>query len=137
MNTLNNKETNGKIKNSIVLSGLVGTAGLFIAKLLGLFYSIPLSSILGSDALMSYYGTSYNIYSYVLNVFTAGIPFAISTVVAKYTILSDNKSLLSIKKISIRLLGLMGLSGMLVLILLSGTIAYMIAPGEDTVIMAP
>ena len=136
MNKLNNKETNGKIKNSIVLGGLVGTAGLFIAKLLGLFYSIPLSSILGSDALMNYYGTSYLIYSYVLNVFTAGIPFAISTIVAKYTILDDNKSLLSIKKISIHLLGLMGLSGMVALILLSGIIAYMIVPGEDVATMA-
>ena len=96
-----------EIKNSLVLSGLVGTAGLFVAKLLGLLYSIPLSSILGSDALMSYYGTSYQIYSYVLNVFTAGVPFAISTIVAKYTVLNDNHSLRIVKKVSMSLMQIM------------------------------
>jgi O-antigen/teichoic acid export membrane protein len=125
-----------KVKNSLVLSGLVGTAGLFIAKLLGLLYSIPLSSILGSDALMSYYGTSYLIYSYVLNVFTAGVPFAISAIVAKYTILDDNKSLVALKKMSITLLTVTGFIGMALLILLSGSIAYAIVPNQDSSIMA-
>jgi O-antigen/teichoic acid export membrane protein len=136
MDKIDSNTAKGRVKNSIVLSGLVGTAGLFIAKLLGLLYSIPLSSILGSDALMNYYGTSYLIYSYVLNVFTAGIPFAISTIVAKYTILDDNKSLLSVKKLSLMLLGIMGFIGMMALIILSGLIAYAIVPGEDVHIMA-
>jgi O-antigen/teichoic acid export membrane protein len=135
MNTEKPNKTNKRVKNSLVLSGLIGTAGLFVAKLLGLLYSIPLSSILASDALMSYYGTSYMIYSYILNVFTAGIPFAISTIVAKYTVLDDNKSLKKIRTMSIRLLRLMGLLGMIVLIFLSGWIAYAIVPGEDTHIM--
>jgi O-antigen/teichoic acid export membrane protein len=135
MKNIEAQKTNGKVKNSLVLSGLVGTAGLFIAKLLGLLYSIPLSYIFSSDALMQYYGTSYNIYSYILNVFTAGIPFAISTIVAKYTILDDNKSLRKIRTMSIRLLGLLGFFGMLALVLLSGVIANIIVPGEDMKIM--
>ena len=69
-------------KSSLLMGGLIGTAGMFIAKMIGLLYSIPLSSILGSDVLMSYYGTAYRVYSYILNVFTAGIPFAICTMVA-------------------------------------------------------
>ena len=126
-----------KVKNSLVLGGLVGTAGLFIAKLIGLLYSIPLSYILGSEELMSYYGTAYRIYSYTLNVFTAGIPFAISTLVAKYTVLEDNKTLLLVKKMSIRLMQILGAAGMILLILLSGVIAPVIAPeGGSTEIMA-
>lgn len=136
MDNSENENKQKKVKNSLVLSGLVGTAGLFIAKLLGLLYSIPLSSILGSDALMSYYGTSYLIYSYVLNVFTAGVPFAISAIVAKYTILDDNKSLVALKKMSITLLTITGFIGMALLILLSGTIAYAIVPDQDSSIMA-
>lgn len=135
MKNIEAEHTNKNVKNSLVLSGLVGTAGLFIAKMLGLLYSIPLSYILQSTALMTYYGNSYNIYSYILNVFTAGIPFAISTIVAKYTILNDNKSLKKVRTMSIRLLGLMGIFGMLTLILLSGLIANVVAPGEDMVIM--
>jgi O-antigen/teichoic acid export membrane protein len=126
-----------EIKNSLVLSGLVGTAGLFVAKLLGLLYSIPLSSILGSDALMSYYGTSYQIYSYVLNVFTAGVPFAISTIVAKYTVLNDNHSLRIVKKVSMSLMQIMGACGMILLVLLSGMIAKINAQNSgDVEIMA-
>lgn len=126
---------NDTVKNSIVFSGLIGTAGLFIAKVLGLFYSIPLSSILSSDELMSYYGTAYQLYSYILNVFTAGIPFAISTIVAKYAVLEDYKALLKIRKLSRTFLAFMGILGMLILILLSGPIAGIAADGDGVEIL--
>ncbi len=130
------KDIKKNVKNSIILSGLVGTAGLFVAKLLGLFYSIPLSSILLYDDLQSYYGTAYLIYSYVLNVFTAGIPFAISTIVAKYTVLGDNRALLKIRAISMRLLRLMGFAGMIILVMLSGFIANIVVGEGDPAVMA-
>ena len=80
--TAKKEERSSRIKKSIVLSGLVGTGGLFIAKMLGLVYSIPLSSILGSDAYMSYYGNAYRIYNYILNICTAGFPLAVATVIS-------------------------------------------------------
>ncbi len=70
-------------KKSIVAGGLIGTGGFLIAKAIGLVYSIPFSSILGSDAYMSYYGSAYRIYSYMLNVFTAGAPIPFVSMVAK------------------------------------------------------
>ncbi len=129
---INNKD---RVKKSIVLSGLVGTAGLFIAKLLGLFYSIPLSGILGSDAYMSYYGTAYRIYSYILNVFTAGFPFAIATLVAKYSVKGDAKSLRKIKQLSQTLLAMTGFLGMIILFVLSWPLSHIVASGTDVVIM--
>ena len=130
------EEKSSKVKKSIILSGLVGTGGLFVAKALGLVYSIPFSSILQSDAYMSYYGTAYRIYSYILNVFTAGFPFAISTLVARYTVKSDSKALMTIKKISLMAMLVTGTAGMLLMLLLSGMLANLIAPGEDVMIMA-
>ncbi len=114
---MNKAKNADRVKNSIVLSGMVGTLGLFIAKMLGLFYSIPLSSILGSDAYMSYYGTSFRIYSYILNVFTAGFPFAIA------------------KKVELVLLGMTGFLGMLLLFVLSWPLSHIIASGSDAPIM--
>lgn len=73
-----------KFKNSLIAGGLITTAGLFIAKLIGLAYTIPFSYILESEAYMGMYGGAYRIYSYLLQVFTAGFPFAIATVTAKY-----------------------------------------------------
>ncbi len=125
-----------RVKKSIILSGLVGTGGLFVAKALGLVYSIPLSSILGSDAYMSYYGTAYRIYSYILNVFTAGFPFAIATLVARYTTRNDSKSLLLIRKISLAAMGITGLAGMLLMAGFSGMLAKLVAPASDVSIMA-
>lgn len=117
------------------MGGLIGTAGMFIAKMIGLLYSIPLSSILGSDVLMSYYGTAYRVYSYILNVFTAGIPFAICTIVAKYTVLGDNRSLLKIRKLSRTLLGFFGFFGMLLLMALSYPLAKNVCGSDDPHIM--
>ena len=123
------------LKNSLLMGGLIGTAGMFIAKMIGLLYSIPLSSILGSDVLMSYYGTAYRVYSYILNVFTAGIPFAICTMVAKYTALDDNRSLLKIRKLSRTLLGIFGFFGMLLLMALSYPLAKNVCGSDDPGIM--
>lgn len=132
---MNKAKNADRVKNSIVLSGIVGTLGLFIAKMLGLFYSIPLSSILGSDAYMSYYGTSFRIYSYILNVFTAGFPFAIATMVAKYSVRQDARALRKIKKVELVLLGMTGFLGMLLLFVLSWPLSHIIASGSDAPIM--
>ena len=131
-----NKNSNSEaVKKSLVLSGLVGTAGLFIAKLLGLVYSIPLSAILGSDAYMSYYGTAYRIYSYILNIFTAGFPFAIATMVAKYTVRNDNRALKKIRVISHTLMALVGFLGMVVMFAFSWLLARVVADGSGVKIM--
>ncbi|MBB5182424.1 oligosaccharide flippase family protein [Catenisphaera adipataccumulans] len=122
-----------KIKKSVILSGLVGTGGLFVAKLIGIIYAIPFSSILSNVDYMGYYGQAYNIYSYVLNIFTAGFPFAIATMVSKYMTLNDPKTVQLVKKISLNMLMLMGFVGMVLLMAFSGVIApLMVATGAET-----
>lgn len=126
-------QESSKVKKSIILSGLVGTGGMFIAKLIGIIYAIPFSSILGSDVYMGIYGQAYNIYSYLLSVFTAGFPFAIATLVARYTVLKDPKTVLQIRKLSLAMLAVLGLAGMLLLFALSGFLApMMVAQSIDT-----
>ena len=125
-----------RVKKSFILSGLVGTGGFFLAKLIGLLYAIPFSKILGSDAYMSYYGTAYRIYSYVLNVFTAGMPLAITAIVAKYMAREDYKSVQLIKKIAFYILLATGFVGMVLMII----VAYFIAPSiavknDETIVM--
>lgn len=124
-----------KVKNSIVLSGLVGTGGLFVAKLIGIVYAIPFSSILGNVEYMGFYGQAYNIYSYVLNVFTAGFPFAIATMVAKYIVLNDTKTVLLVKKVAISMMMLMGFVGMVLMMAFSGVLAPLMV-ANNAAIMA-
>jgi O-antigen/teichoic acid export membrane protein len=122
-----------KVKKSVVLSGLVSTGGLFVSKLIGLLYTIPFSYILSNDAFTSMYGSAYRIYSYFLNVFTAGFPFAISTLVAKYSVLNDAKTVLEIKRIALRFLSILGAVGMLVFAILSPFIAPVMMKNEQYV----
>ena len=126
-------ERSQKIKKSIIVSGLVGSGGFFIAKLIGLFYAIPFSYILGSDAYNSYYGSAYQIYTYLLNIFTAGFPFAIATLVAKYMELGNFKTVLQVKKISLLFMSLTGFLGMAVMMALSGVLAPLLTDSAQGV----
>ena len=98
--------------------------------MIGILYAIPFSSILQNVAYQGYYGQAYNIYSYVLNVFTAGFPFAIATMVAKYTVMEDAKTVLLIKKISISMLALMGFVGMVLMMAFAGWLAPLMVAGD-------
>lgn len=121
----------GNVKKSIIYSGLIGTGGYFFAKLISLFYVIPLNSILNSATYTGFYGTAYNIYSYFLNIFSAGFPFAIATLVAKYVAKKDAKTILLIKRISIAFLSMTGFLGMLAMMLFSYPIASIVNASND------
>ena len=70
-------------KQSIIAGGLISSAGMFFAKFLGLFYAVPFNSIIGNISNVAIYGVAFNIYSYILNICLAGMPFAIAAMVAK------------------------------------------------------
>lgn len=112
-------------KQSIIIGGLISSAGIFVSKLLGLLYVIPLNAIAGTDN-MQYYGFAYEIYSYILNVSIAGIPYAIATMVAKYSNIGDYKTTLLIRKISNGLMIGLGFLGMSFLILFATPLAKVV-----------
>lgn len=80
---------------------------------------------------MSYYGTAYRIYSYILNVFTAGFPFAIATLVAKYSTLENWKTVLQVRKLSLIFMACVGFLGMIIMMLLSGLLAMLMTETAD------
>ena len=86
-----------KRKQSIIAGGLISSAGIFFAKFIGLFYAVPYNSMLGTADNLAYYGVAFNIYSYLLNICTAGFPFAIATLIAKYSTRGDYQTSLLIK----------------------------------------
>ena len=112
-----------KIKKGILAGGLISTGGLFLAKLIGLAYTIPFSYILGSEAYMGMYGGAYRIYSYILQVFTAGMPFAITTIIARYATKGEWQTVLRVKSLSNRIMLICGFVGMLALWALSPVLA--------------
>ncbi len=123
-----------KVKSSIVLSGLIGTGGLFVSKLIGLAYTIPLSYIFSSEAYQSVYSQAYNIYAYLLTIFQSGIPFAVATLVARYMVFEDAKSIQIVKKMAFSILGLTGFVGMILLFSLSNIIAPAMVANDPEII---
>lgn len=85
------------MKQSLLMGALASSFGIFVSKLLGLFYYSPLSSIAG-EANMAFYSFTYTYYDLLLQVSQAGIPFAIASLVAKYSAKEDYKTVLLVKK---------------------------------------
>lgn len=69
-------------KNFVKGAAILGVAGL-IVKIIGAFFRIPLTNIIGSEGI-GYYQMAYPIYSMLLVVSTAGLPTAISKLVAEH-----------------------------------------------------
>ena len=65
---------------------LQGTAWLaaatILVKIIGAFYKIPLGNIIGDDG-FGYFSTAYNIYNVLLTISTAGLPVAMSRMIAR------------------------------------------------------
>lgn len=87
-----------KKKQSLLIGALTSSFGIFISKLLGLFYVVPLNSLAG-EGNMVFYSIAYTYYDLLLKVCGAGIPFAIAALVAKYYAREDYKTVLLVKKL--------------------------------------
>lgn len=121
-----------KRKQSIVAGALVSSAGIFFAKLIGLIYAIPFNNILGTNVNVEYYAITQSLYMYLLNVCQAGFPFAIVTLVARYTTKGDYKTSIFVKKLSTRLMISLGFVMMLLFMLFSKPIAHMMYDGAGS-----
>jgi len=90
-------------KKSFLQGALIlGVAGLII-KALGAVFRIPLANIIGDDG-MGYYQTAYPIYVLFLTLSTAGIPTAISKMVAERNAMDNPKEAHRIFRVSFLLL---------------------------------
>lgn len=82
-------------------AAILGIAGLLV-KLMGAFFRIPISNWIGGG--MAYYQAAYPIYNILLTLATAGIPVAISRMVAERTVMGDYYAAHNVFKVSYKLL---------------------------------
>ena len=115
---------NERMKNSLVLGGLTSSAGIFLTKVIGILYVVPFTAM-ATEPNLSYYARAYNIYEIVLNVSIAGMPYAIATLVAKYHLKEQFKTVLMVRKLSKAILALMGFVMMLALLAFATPIAQL------------
>lgn len=107
----------GFFKGALILS----VSGL-IVKIIGALYRIPLARLIGSEG-MGLYQLAYPVYAILLTLSTAGIPVAISILVAEKQAKGDHHGGRRIFRLSLTILSITGLFFALILILSSRWLA--------------
>ena len=104
-----------KEKKSSYLSGaaILAAGGIF-AKLLGIFFKTPLSQIIG-DYGLGLYGYAYPIYNAFLAISIAGLPVAVSKMIAERVSVGNYKGAYKVFRVAFFTLAALGLAGSLVM----------------------
>ena len=69
-------------KSSIVGGVAILTIASILVKVIGMFYKVPLTYVLGDEG-MGYFNAAYTIYAWLYMLSTAGFPVAVSIVVSE------------------------------------------------------
>lgn len=129
---MSEEKKNSGVKQSFIAGSLVSTAGVFLSKFIGLFYMTPFSAIAGGAENIAYYSAAYNYYSMLLQICTAGIPFAIAAIVAKYWAREDYRTVVLVRRLGTGLLMASGLIVAVLFALFSKPLAISIFAGESS-----
>jgi stage V sporulation protein B len=101
----------------------LGISGL-IVKVIGILYRIPLANIIGTEG-AGIYQKAYPFYTLLLMLSTAGLPPAISKLVAQNTAIGDRAGARKILRVSLVMLGTFGLVSAFILYFFSYDFAVM------------
>jgi len=115
-------------KSFVKGAAILAAAGL-VSKFIGAFFRIPMMNIIGSTG-MSYYQMAYPIYSFLLIISTAGIPTAISKMVAENIALGNYRDAHRVFMLSVRLMLITGGTAFIVFALASKLTAKIMGAEE-------
>ncbi|NLE20669.1 MAG: polysaccharide biosynthesis protein [Clostridiales bacterium] len=100
---------------------ILGVAGL-ICKVVGVLYLIPLANLIGPEGL-GVYNQVFPSYNLMLTISSAGLPVAVSRMVANRLARGQVRNSGRVFRISLALLGVLGLVSTLLMLLFSGSFA--------------
>lgn len=109
-------------KNGLFRGALLIAAGSFLAKLIGAFYRIPLTNLLGGEG-MGLYQMIFPVYCILLDFSSVGVPAALSKLVAEHRAAGKEEEGVRLLQASFRLLALLGATGSVVLFCFSERLA--------------
>lgn len=85
-------------KNGFIDGTLISYISIVFTKILGMFYIIPFTALIGEDG-MVIYSCAYLIYNLVLNASTSGIPTATSILISEYNTKQLHKTKMKIFRV--------------------------------------
>ncbi len=105
-------------KQTFVFGAFILMASGILVKIIGAVFKIPLTNLIGSEG-MSYFGKAYSIYVTLYMISTAGIPVAVSKMVAASNCRGNTREVNRIFRLSYWLFFIIGLVGTVIMIVFS------------------
>lgn len=104
------KKKGGKTQHNLLSGALILMVSTVIVKVIGAIFKIPLGNLIGMTG-MGYYSAAYDIYTPIYTIAMAGLPIAVSKLVAEAVAqerFRDARSLLRVAKKTFLVTGLLG-----------------------------
>ncbi len=117
-------------KQSFVHGAVLLMASNIVVKLLGAIFKIPLRNLVGVDA-MAYFNSAYSFYVLFYMISTAGLPVAISRMVAAANARGNAGEVKRIYKVSMVMFVAIGAVGTAIMVLFSKRFAASTGIGDD------
>ncbi|MDR3305857.1 MAG: polysaccharide biosynthesis protein, partial [Clostridiales Family XIII bacterium] len=95
-------------KKTFLHGAVILSAAAIIIKIIGACFRIPLGNLIGDEG-MAYYSAPYAAYSLLVTISTAGIPVAVSRLVAERVTEDDPAGATRVLRISLTLMALLGI----------------------------
>lgn len=108
---------------------LLGGANMLV-KIIGLLFKIPMSYYLGDEG-MGYFNSAYQIYTWLYMLSTAGLPVAVSILIAECRSRGERESVRRIERTSALAFLVLGVLGMAVMIFGARPLALLIGTPES------
>lgn len=113
-------------KQSVLNGAMVLMFGVILVKLIGVLFKIPLTDLVGSVG-RGYFSSAYEVYTPIFAISMAGLPVAVSRMVAENVALEKFREARSVFKVSQRIFLVVGIAGTAVLLLAAYPYTHFIA----------
>ncbi|MBO5230797.1 MAG: polysaccharide biosynthesis protein [Clostridia bacterium] len=113
-------------KQSVLNGAMMLMVAVVLVKVIGLLFKIPLTDMIGAAG-RGYFNSAYEIYTPIFAISMAGLPVAVSRMVAENIALGNYREPRMIRKVSQRLFILVGIVGTLILLALAYPYARFVA----------
>ncbi|MBQ9941212.1 MAG: polysaccharide biosynthesis protein [Clostridia bacterium] len=117
-------------KQSFVHGAVLLMASNIIVKLLGAIFKIPLRNLVGVEA-MAYFNSAYSFYVLFYMISTAGLPVAISRMIAAANAKGNKPEVKRIFRVSMAMFFVVGVIGTAIMVLFSKSFAASTGIGEE------
>lgn len=112
------EEKSGKKSQSLLSGAFILVVATILVKVIGALFKIPLSMLIGEVG-RGYFSTAYEIYTPLYSISMAGLPVAVSRLVAKERSLGHFRDVRMIRRVARRLFLIMGVLGTALLLLIA------------------